>query len=79
MDGFLPGLSVLFTSVLLQCQYHAVWIAIVCSRNVMFPALLFLKISVSSLGLLCFHTNIRIISSISVINAIRILTEMHCI
>ena len=67
---------------LLLWQYHAVLITVALyyslkSGSVIFPGLFFfLKIVLAIQGLLCFHTNFRIIFSSSVKNAIGILIEM---
>ena len=67
---------------LLLWQYHAVLITVALyyslkSGSVIFPGLFFfLKIVLAIQGLLCFHTNFRIICSSSVKNAIGILIEM---
>ena len=64
---------------LFLCQYHIVLMTIALqyslkSGHVMLPALFFfLKIVLAVQGLLCFHSNFRIICSSSVKNAIDIL------
>ena len=60
------------------CQYHTAWITVALryrlkSGSMIHPALFFLKIVLAIQGILCIHTNFRIICSSSVKNAIGIL------
>ena len=73
VSGFISGLSVVFcwsVSVLM------IAIALYCSfksGSVMPPALFFLKIALAIQDLLWFHTNFKIVCSVSVKNATGIL------
>ena len=85
VHGFISGLSILFHSsiFLFLCQYHAVLMTVALQYNLKSGRLItpasffFLKTALAILGLLCFHTNFRIICSSSVKNAVGILIQRH--